>query len=70
VAARVIWDKKRNPTRHVSDCLGVERWQLRQAIHKIKKRNHLKGADRTKILSDGTVTDEDDETLGNVFDEI
>ncbi len=68
--ARVIWDKKRNPTNYVSDSLGIERWQLRGAIHKIKTRANLGAQDRTIIYDDGTVTDESGEDVGNIYDEI
>ena len=67
--ARVIWDKLRNPTRHVSDALGIERWQLRAAIHKIKAQGNLGGADRVIIYSDGRVTDVDGNDVGNIYDE-
>lgn len=68
--ARVIWDKKRNPTEYVSDCLGIERWQLRAALHKIKARSNLGAQDRTIIYDDGKVTDESGEDVGNIYDEI
>ena len=69
--ARIIWDKlNRSPTKHVSECLGIERWQLRAAIHKIKTFSNLGGADRVLIYDDGQVTDEHGEPLGNVYDEI
>jgi hypothetical protein len=66
----VIWDKKTNPTRYVSDQLGIERWRLRESIHKIKARSNLGSIDRVIIHTDGKVTDEDGEPIGNVFDEI
>jgi hypothetical protein len=66
----VIWDRRDNPTRHVSDAIGIERWELRQAIHKIKARNNLGPADRTIIYSDGKVTDTNGDEIGNVHDEI
>jgi hypothetical protein len=40
-----------------------------RALHKIKAANDLSGADRVVIYSDGSVTDEQGETLGNVDDE-
>jgi hypothetical protein len=70
MAARIIWDKKRNPTPYVSESLGIERWQLRQAIHKIKARSNLGAADHVVIYDDGKVTDEGGEHLGNVHDEV
>jgi hypothetical protein len=54
--ARLIWDKLRwNPTKAVSDQLRIERWQLREAIHKIKAVNNLGATDRVFIYDDGSV---------------
>jgi hypothetical protein len=69
-AGVVIWDKRGNPTRHVSDALGIERWQHRQAIHKIKAGNNLGGNDKVIVHSDGKVTDVNGSEIGNIFDEI
>ena len=68
--AKIIWDKKRNPTHHVSDRLGIERWQLGAAIHKIKGSRNLGPADRVVIYDDGAVRDENGEPIGNIHDEI
>jgi hypothetical protein len=62
----ILWDKLRNPTPYVSQQLGVEEWQLRDALHKIKNRSGLSGNDRVIIYRDGDVTDEYGEDLGNV----
>lgn len=43
--ADILWDKLRNPTPYVSERLGIEEWELRNAIHTIKKRSGLSGAD-------------------------
>ena len=67
---RVIWDKRGNPTRHVSDILRIERWELRQAIHEIKARNNLGAADRVTVYSDGKVTDINGNEIGNIHDEV
>jgi hypothetical protein len=68
---RILWDKlNRSPTKHVSDQLGVEDWQLRAAIHKIKGHSGLGGSDRVIIYDDGSVTDENGEPIGNIYDEI
>jgi hypothetical protein len=67
-ARDILWDKARNPTRYVSEQLGMEEWELRDAIHKIKDRSPLKGRDRIVIYRDGGVTDEHGEELGNVHD--
>ena len=69
-APRVIWDKRGNPTRHVSDALQIERWQLRGAIHKIKDRSNLGSTDKVIIYSNGKVTDPDGDEIGNIYDEI
>ena len=58
------------PTKHVSAQLGIERWQLREAIHKIKARSNLGAQNRVNIHDDGAVTDEHGEYIGNIFDEI
>ncbi|MGD0104282.1 MAG: hypothetical protein ABSC06_09615 [Rhodopila sp.] len=70
MAGAVIWDKTGNPTQNVSDRLGIERWQLRGAIHKIKAGNNFGANDKVIIHSDGKVTDVDGSEIGNVFDEI
>ncbi len=54
----------------MSDQLQIERWQLREAIHKIKARSNLRPDDRVVIHDDGDVTGEDGEFIGNIFDEI
>jgi hypothetical protein len=66
----IIWDRSDNPTNYVSDQLSIERWQLRAAIHKIKSANDLLSTSRVIIYSDGIVTDEAGEFLGNIFDEV
>lgn len=68
--ARIIWDKKRSPTKYVSRQLGIKRWQLRAAIHKIKARSNMDATDRVIIYDDGRVTDERGEDVGNIYDEI
>jgi hypothetical protein len=40
-----------------------------RALHKIKAASDLSGADRVVIYSDGLVTNEQDEPLGNLRDE-
>ena len=67
---RVIWDKRGNPTRHVSDVLGIKRWQLRVAIHRIKTRSNLGPTDKVIIFSDGKVTDANGDEIGNIHDEL
>jgi hypothetical protein len=68
--AHIIWSDPWNPTNEVSRALGIERLQLRRALHRIKRAQGLKGADRVIIWNDGSVTDQQDNVLGNVYDEI
>jgi hypothetical protein len=68
--ASIIWSNPGNPTNEVSRTLGIERGQLRQALHRIKRVQGLRGADRVTIWNDGSVTDEHDNVLGNLYDEI
>ena len=68
--SRIIWDQSANPTRYVNDELGIERWQLRDALHKIKARSDLGGRDRVIIYDNGTVTDADGNEVGNIHDEV
>jgi hypothetical protein len=68
--ARVLWDRVPNPTRYVSRSLGVAEWQLRRAIHVIKRRAGMPGGERVIIYDDGRVTDANGDELGNIFDEI
>jgi hypothetical protein len=68
--ARIIWSNPGNPSNEVSRAFGIERRQLRRALHRIKHAQGLKGADRVTIWSDGSVTDPQDNVLGNVDDEI
>lgn len=68
--ARVIWSNPGNPTAEVSSRLGITRWQLREAIHSIKNGAGLSPRDRVSIWDDGSVTDDTDVWIGNVYDEI
>lgn len=70
VLARVIWNNSGNPTNYVSDQLGIERWQLREAIHKIKYSADIQPDEQVVIHDDGTVTDANGEPIGNIHDEI
>jgi hypothetical protein len=40
-----------------------------RALHKIKAASDLSGSDRVVIYSDGWVTDDEGERLGNLHDE-
>ncbi len=48
--ARVLWDRPENPQAYVSRAFGIERWQLRNAIHRCKDRSNLGGGDRVNHL--------------------
>ena len=67
---RMIWSNPGNHTRAVSDALGIARWQIRNAIHRIKENNGLSGADRIIIWDEGSVSDVRGNPLGNIYDEI
>ena len=44
--ARVIWSQPGDPPKHVSDRLGIARWQLGEALHEIKRAGNLRSPDR------------------------
>jgi hypothetical protein len=68
--ATVIWSNPGNPTNEVSRALGIERHQLRRALHHIERAEGLGGADSVAILSNGEVRDREGNVVGNVYDEI
>ena len=68
--ARVIWDRRENPSKYVSDKLGITREQLGDAIHELKTAGNLSPAEHVIIYDDGTVTDESGYGLGNIYNEI
>ena len=68
--SRAIWDRSGNPTHYVSNALGIARWQLREALHQIKRRADLGGPDRVVIYDDGSVTDANGNDIGNILDEV
>ena len=68
--ARVIWNRRENPSKNVSDRLCITREQLGEALHEIKASGNLRAADRVIIYDDGTVTDEYGYVLGNIHNEI
>jgi hypothetical protein len=47
--ARVIWNHRGNPPKYVSDRLGIQHWQLGDAIHEIKAAGNLRATDRVII---------------------
>jgi hypothetical protein len=60
----------RQPDPYVSNSLGIARWQLREALHQIKRRANLGGQDRVVIYDDGRVTDANGNDIGNILDEV
>lgn len=66
---RKLWSERGNPPKSVADALGMERWQLRDRLHVIKRAADLGGADNVVIWDDGAVTDAYGEEIGNVRDE-
>jgi hypothetical protein len=66
---RAVWSNPGNPPAAVARQLGVEPRHFSRALHKIKAASDLSGADRVVIYSDGSVTDEQGERLGNLHDE-
>ena len=67
---RIIWNKSGNPDTFVSDSLGIRRWQLGNALHKINSRSGLALQDNVIIYDDGRVTDAQGYDVGNIHDEI
>jgi len=68
--AQKIWSRPGNPARAVATTLAITRAQLGRAIHIIKHDAGLLPPDNVTIWDDGTVTDERDVQIGNVYDEI
>ena len=68
--ARIIWDKRGNLPKYVSDRLRIQHWQLGDAIHELKAAGDLRPTERVIIYDDGTVTDESGYVLGNIYNEI
>ena len=68
--AQKIWSSPRNPPRDVADRLGITRPQLRRRLHRIKRFAKLRPRDRVTIWDDGTVTDDADDWIGDLRDEI
>jgi hypothetical protein len=67
--ARILWSNPGNPPDSVARVLGMAPRHFSRALHKIKAASDLSGADRVIIYSDGRVTDEQGEPLGNLHDE-
>jgi hypothetical protein len=70
VVASRIWSRPGNPTNAAAAALGITRPELRYAIHRIKKNARLRPNHNVSIWDDGSVTDDRDVWLGNIYDEI
>ena len=68
-SVRVVWSSPGNPPDSIARTLGLDPRRFSRALHKIKAAGDLSGADRVLIYSDGTVTDELGEPIGNLHDE-
>ena len=51
--ARVIWDKRGNPPKYVSDRLHIHHGQLGEAIHELKAAADLRPAERVIVYNHG-----------------
>ena len=67
--AHIVWSNPGNPPDSVARAVGMEPRRFSRALHKIKGASDLSGSDRVVIYSDGWVTDEQGERLGNLHDE-
>ncbi len=67
--ARILWSSPGNPPDAVARALGIAPRRFSRALHKIKAAGDLSGADRVVIYSAGSVTDEQGEVPGNLYDE-
>jgi len=66
---RILWSSPGNPPDSVARALGMAPRHFSRALRKLKAASDLSGADRVIIYSDGRVTDEQGEPLGNLHDE-
>jgi hypothetical protein len=65
-----LWSGEGNPPDWVARRLGISRVQLGAALHTIKRDSGLTPRDRVSLWYDGSVTDDRDAWIGNVYDEI
>jgi len=70
--ARKIWSNPgKAPDANVAKALKIEPWQLREAIHKIKRAAGLGSTDDVDVWDDWTVTDHTNgDFCGVIHDEI
>jgi hypothetical protein len=65
-----LWSGPRNPSNWVANRLGITRMQLSEAIHALKRNAGLRPRDRVSLWDDGSVTDDANAWIGNIYDEI
>ena len=68
--SRVIWSRPENPPESVAVTLGITRVQLGDAIHSSREDAGLGPRERVTIWDDGSITDDTNARIGNVYDEI
>ena len=76
--ARILWSNPGSPPASIARALGMEVRRFSPALHKIKAANDLSGAPSLTLPRlqgregwgrEGSVTDVQDEPLGNLHDE-
>jgi hypothetical protein len=71
-----IWSNPYNPPNSVSNDIAaatgrpLTREQLGEALHSIKRAAGLRPRDRVSIWDNGDITDDMDDWIGNVYNEI
>jgi hypothetical protein len=74
--ARLLWSDRHNPpdgvARDISAATGqpITREQLGEALHKIKRAAGLRPRDRVYVYDDGSIEDDVNGWIGNVYNEI
>ena len=68
--ARRLWSSPHNPPAWVARRLSITRAQLGEALHMIKRQAGLNPRDRVSIWDDGSIMDDADVWIGNIYDEI
>jgi hypothetical protein len=68
--AQRLWSRVDNPPDWVARRLRISRVQLGAALHAIEHDAGLSPRDRVNLWDDGSVTDDGDVWIGNVYDEL
>lgn len=66
---RILRSQSGNPPGSVPRALGMVPRRFSPALHKIKAAGDLSGTDRVVTYSNGSVTDEQGEPLGNLYED-